>query len=342
MKHKFGIIIGFIVAAVVVGLVYHAGRQRKPLVYEFIPTNTIDWITQLTTFNTVNISVVDKGPFNWDNEDDFGQESGTDWQNVDTDPNFIVYYKNDAMHLNVQNARRVLQIANEALPELQELMGRYPYPEDCNGRKLAIYITSTPAEYQATIDQLMGRRCNSAGSVGMFICHIGQLGCRADGIVLNPLCFDYETSPMNWAETVLRHEMNHFVFFSSLDYGKEIDHPLWVAEGLAEFSAKPKGQVAGMDSILFIRDNCDVLQEFPRENNSEYWAGKSFYTFVEQVKGRRDLRVFIQDLYENHLKTALDLSFNDAGIVDSLWVSTLLEPFATDSTAVVPDEGLQE
>ena len=338
MKNKPGIILGFIVTAILVGIIYYAGRQRKPLVYAIIPDVTTSWIEQLTTFNTVSVTVVDKGPFNWENEDDLGQRFEGDWNLVDSDPNFIVYYKNDDMHLNVQNARRVLQIANETIPEIQELMGRYAFPADCNGRKLSIYITSSPAEYQSTVDLLYGSQANSSSSsIGMFICHIGPLGCLPDGIVLHPKCFDYESSPLNWAESVLRHEMNHYAYFMSLDYGKEIRHPLWVSEGLADFASKPKSQVASKDSVDYIRENCHVLEEFPRERHAEYWAGKSFYTFVEREKGLSSLKAFIQNLRTNDIEGALTLSFEDATKVDSLWVGSLVNPLPTIDSLPTPN-----
>ena len=320
-----GIIIGFILAAIIVGFVYYKGRQRKPLVYPVIPTSTVDWTKLLQNFNSLSISIVEKGPFNWDNKDDIGQEAGSEWQMVDTDPYFIVYYKNDAMHLNVQNARRVLQIAHEAIPEIQSLMGSYHFPEDCNGRKLAIYAASSVADYQATIDRLFGEKVNSSSSVGMFICHIGPLGCLADGIVLHPMCFDYESAHDNWAETVLRHEMNHYAYFSSIDFSKEIDHPLWISEGLAEYASIPGGQISDRDSIDYIAANCHVTGDFPVETLSQYWAGRSFYKFIEDTQGIFGVRSFIQNLYENDLLTVLGLSFPDVSGIDSLWVQDMLE-----------------
>jgi len=337
MKSKYGILAGFFVAAVVVGLVYYTGRHRKPLVYEFIPDVTVDWVKELSQFDNVHIGIVDRGPFNWDNADDPGQATETDWQKVDADPNFIVYYKNDPMHLNVQNARRVLEIANQAIPEIQDLMGRYAFPEDCNGRRLSIYVASSAADYQSTIDMLYGAHKSSSGSAGMFICHVGPLGCLADGIVLNPVCFDYESSPLNWAETVLRHEMNHYAYYTSVNFGKEIRHPLWVQEGLAEFASKHVPQIMGRDSIDYISTRCKVSEEFPTEMNAQYWAGLSFYNFVSKVKGSLGIRAFIRRLYENDIDGTLALTFGDSVAVDSLWVAELLSGTApVDSLAEIP------
>lgn len=330
-----GIIITFFISAVIVGYVYYVGRQRKPLVFAVIPQSTMEWVNLLTNFNTVNISVVDKGPFNWENSSDVGQEANSDWQKVDADDNFIVYYKNDDLHLNVQNARRALQIANETITEIEDLMGSYPYPESRNGRKLAIYLPSSGSEYSTLINQLYGDVSDNSGSVGMFICHVGPLGCLADGIVLHPSCFNYEQKEENWAETVLRHEMNHFSFFSSLDYGKEINHPLWVSEGLAEYASKKGTQIASKDSIDYIAANCNLLEEFPRESKSEYWAGWSFYKFLEETKGHLGTKAFIRNLYENSLAQSLAISFTDSVDVKQLWVGDMaLNAGLMDSTLV--------
>lgn len=329
-----GIITAFLTIAVVVGFVYHTGRQRKPLVFAIIPDVTKIWADGLNKFNTVNISIQDKGPFNWEQEKDLGKRENSGWSSIDTDPNFVIYYKNDALNLNVQNARRVQQIANEAIPEIENLMGRYPYPSTLNGRKLAIYLASTPDEYSNTIDELAGKACKSAGSVGIFISHVGPLGFLPDGIVLSPKCFNYELHPDNWAERVLRHEMNHFVFFSQLSYDKALDHPLWVSEGLADYaSLMHREQVSSVDSIEYIANKCELLKEFPTEISSQYWAGRSFYKFMEQEKGPITVREFIQNLYSNPLKTSLETSFTDSTDVKELWVKNLYSQI--DSTQVV-------
>jgi hypothetical protein len=324
-----GIIIAFLAIAVVVGFVYHTGRQRKPLVFAVIPDITKDWAKELSKFNTVDISIVDKGPFNWEQEKDLGKQSSSGWSSIDTDPNFVIYYKNDALHLNVQNARRIQQIANASIAEIEDLMGRYPYPASLNGRKLPIYLASTPDEYSNTIDNLAGHACNSAGSIGMFVSHVGPLGFLADGIVLSPKCFNYESHPDNWAERVLRHEMNHFVFFSQLDYGKIQRHPLWVSEGLADYaSLMHREQISSADSIEYIAGKCELLQQFPTEINAQYWAGRSFYKFMEEEKGGIGVRTFIQDLYSNPLEYALNETFNDSTDVKQLWVDNLRERLA--------------
>ena len=69
-----GIITAFLAIAIVVGFVYHTGRQRKPLVFAIIPDGTKSWADEISKHNTVNISIVDKGPFNWEQEKDLGNQ----------------------------------------------------------------------------------------------------------------------------------------------------------------------------------------------------------------------------------------------------------------------------
>ena len=322
----------FLVFAGIIGGVYHAGRQRKPLVFVEIPTASFDWVKRLTDGTSTRISIVDLGPFNWDNEDDYGRDEEVKWESIDNDPNFVIYYKKDQTSLNVQNARRVLDDANVAIGEIQELMGRYPYPNTCNGRKLAIYLPSSAAEYSATIDALAGQVCNSAGSIGMHICHVGPLGALTDGIVLHPMCFDYEGPRENWADVVLRHEMNHFALFASIDFGQGIAHPLWVVEGLAEYASWQRGQVQHRDSIDFIEQHCNIDEEFPLESNSAYWAGRSFYQFVEDSMGEIAAKQFIRSLYDRQVDECISTVFQpDSVSVKDMWVNDMRHRAGLDS-----------
>lgn len=319
------IVIMFFVFAGIIAGVYHAGRHRKPLVFVEIPLQSLDWIQKIRDLNTTSISVVDFGPFNWDNIDDLGQSENSVWANINTDPNFIIYYKTDQTGLNVQNARRVLATANETIGEIETLMGRYPYPSTCNGRKLAIYLPSNDAEYATTINELYGETCNSAGSIGMHICHIGPLGALTDGIVIHHSCFDYDSYRGNWFDVVLKHEMNHFALYSSIDFGKVVDHPLWVVEGLAEYACRQRAQVHDRDSIAFIEAKCDIYDEFPLEKNSAYWAGRSFYQFINDTKGETAVRSFVTALYTKNLQTSLMVPFeSDTLDLKPRWVEDMI------------------
>lgn len=325
----------FLISAVVVGATYHAGTKRKPLIYTDIPDLTVNWLEHLDQFRSVFGSIDKVGPFDWENTEDYGQSAEDGWKYIE-DENIIVYYKPDQLQLNLQNARRTLHVANEAIPEIQDLMGGYPFPNIVNGRKLPIYMAPTDVEYASTINVLCNKNCNSAGSLGMYIFAVGPLGCKTDGIVLHPSCYDYETPRDYWMESVLRHEMNHFAYFSFLNYGKEIDNPLWVSEGLAEYASLPHTQVSSRDSIDYIANNCSLGDEFPEERLASYWAGKSFYVFLEHKTGGFELRKFIQNLYQNSIDSTLYAVFPNEDVKE-MWIEDMMDCAGlNDSLAVDP------
>lgn len=104
---------------------------------------------------------------------------------------------------------------------------------------------------------------------------------------------------INGYKKTLMHEMNHYVFFSSLDYSKDIKHYLWVSEGIAEYYCQrhDRHQVTGNDSIEFVNKQCALNGEFPLSGNSAYWAGESFYLFLEGQKGIKGVQQFINTAY---------------------------------------------
>lgn len=317
------IVIAFFVFAVVVGLVYHTGRQRKPVVFPDIPGANMEWAESISRSLPISLSVGPKGPFDWENESDLGSADGA-WSKIDTDPNTIIYYKNDPTHLNVQNARRALEIVDSTVTKIEDIMGSFPYPADRNGRKLPIYLASSQEDYVSTLENLGGASATRhASSLGMLCFEVGPLGCMADGIVLSPKCFDYERDRSEWAETVLKGEMFKYAYYSFLNYGKEINHPRWVIDGLVEYASYKGPQVASADSIDFIEANCNLSGDFPVETNSSTWAGRSFYQFLEETQGKIALRTFIQNLMESEVKSALNVVFLQNTDVKGLWVEDM-------------------
>lgn len=312
----------FLGMAVIMALIYMAGRQRRPLVYKYIPDENKVWISHLNDDYKYAITDVEKGPYKWDNDKDLGVKE--EWSKAE-DPNFIVYYHEDDRNVWSTRAELVLKWANEAILDLENLMGKYYFPEDVNGRKLAIYLPEKAANYASLINRLMEQQCNSIGSIGICIVQIGPLGCQTKGIVLHPDCFDPSTGEKNSARKTLRHEMDHYVYFSSLNYSKELGHPLWTIEGMAEYFCDRSGhQINSMDSISFINENCDLSKNFPAQWNSSYWAGESFYRFVADENGSVGVSEFIKGLYEHKVDTAIMIAFPEIQDVHELWVNNLL------------------
>ena len=337
-----GFLLMFCIIAVLFGWVYKIGVNRPPLKYALIPESTLDYLRNLNKINPgQGINLTDEGPFNWDNDEDYGQSATGDmeWKSEENE-NFIIYYHKDKDALWQGYAQQMLEDASAAIPSMIDLMGRYYYPEDMNGRKLAIYLAESEKVYNSTINHLMGQNAGShSGSLGITIFSIGRTGCMTDGIVLHPKCFEDDPHGLNGYYKVLLHEMNHYVFFSSLDYEREIDHRLWVSEGLAEYYCNPhEQQVQGSDSISFIDSKCDLSKEFPLDKNSAYWAGESFYRFVEQTKGVEAVKSFLQNAYQYSTDSTLIVSKLPAKQTKQKWVRSLIEqPIVTDSVAASPD-----
>ena len=321
---KFGV--AFLAIALLVGKTYDIGIHRPPLKYAHIPTSTQEYVKDLRK-NTKDqgITIKTKGPFDWDNNKDLGQKKEGKWHHEE-DENFIVYYHHDKDALWQARAQDVLHHARENIDYLKDLFAVYFYAADMNGRRLSIYLPENEGVYASTISDLMEiPHVDSSGSLGITITEVGPLGCMTKGIVLNPKCFAVEPYEINGFVKVLQHEMCHYVFFSALDYSKDIKHYLWVSEGIAEYFCDRHNhmQVHGQDSIEFIENNCQLYHEFPHEKNAAYWAGESFFRFMEK-KGKKDaVRQFIQDAFTHATDSLFILRKLPPQEVHQQWVQSL-------------------
>jgi len=323
----------FILLALLMGLIYTTGLNRPAVVYAIIPQLTKSYLSEVTEkIPDQGLYTVERGPFDWANDKDQGNDQS--WSKEESS-NIIVYYHKDKEAVWQKYAQNTLKEAESIIPELESLMGKYYYPSDVNKRKLPIYLTNTPADYTSTIQLLMQGHGNGSGSAGIFISEVGPAGCMAKGIVLHPSCFE-DNSPNNYRKT-LRHEMNHYVFYSALNYGKEIHHYLWVCEGLAEYFCNSSNgrPITGMDSLNLIAESCKLTAEFPQTMNSEYWAGESFFNFLEQAKGKEGVKKFIQNTYNYSTDSTFVMCKLNPNTTHEQWVTFL-------NNAAVPEAPLAD
>ena len=317
MRNKNGLtllVIGivFLIIAVLVGHTYYIGLHRPPLKYANIPDITKDYLRKLDQNNRdQGFTISDVGPFDWDNTKDLGQvlppvnpldkdqdQEMNRWQQVENE-NFIVYYQYDEDAVWQGHALSVLAQAQATIEPLKDLFGDYFYPSKVNGRRLAIYLPSNNAKYKETTCELLDQPSYDITNVaGVTIMQIGPLGCLTLGIVLGPDCFEVNGEHINGYIKVLQHEMNHYVFFTALDYNYDVQHYLWVSEGIAEYFCRRHNehQVTGADSINYVNNSCQLDREFSRE--ASYWAGESFFLFLDQHKGKNMVRDFLQTAYK--------------------------------------------
>lgn len=311
----------FFAIALIIGGVYATAVNRPPLVYATIPISTQDFLKELTRKNVdMGVVISDNGPFDWDNDEDYGIQSG--WTKEE-DENFIVYYHKDNKALWQGRAKNILAEANSTIPDLADLMGRYYFPEDVNGRKLAIYLASNENEYEQTIQSLTSPSASAAGSIGMYCWSLGPYGSQAKGIVIHPSCFETQYSPNGYQQT-LRHEMNHYVFFSSLNYEKEISHYLWISEGLARYFQTDNHPIlSSADTIQYIDQKCQLNGEFPKSQFAAYWAGESFYVFLEESYGVNFVKKFISSAYQYNTDSTFIINKMKQAEVHNHWVQSL-------------------
>lgn len=296
----------FIVLAMLMGNVYKAGLSRPPLKYAKISGITADFIRGLARMggHMVGVNLVD-GPFDWENEKDIGQDETEGWSREESDF-FIVYYRKDKEAVWQGHAQNTLKAARENILPLTELMGKYYFPSDQNGRKLPIYLSTSEDEYFNTISKLAEKTCERDNSIGITVSQVGRAGCKSS-IVLHPICFKEEPKSENGYIKVLMHEMNHYIFLSSLDISHDVTFLNWQIEGLADYCAHnflgTKGMTANDTLISYIKDRCSLKKDFPSEINAQYWAGESYYRHMEKAHGLDFLKKFLKTSFQNDTRT---------------------------------------
>lgn len=344
----------FLVVALLMGHTYYIGLHRPPLKYANIPDITKDYLKNLNLNNREQgITLVDVGPFDWDNSMDLGQnnslnEMGDDgqgesqnkkgWQQVENE-NFIVYYPFDEDAVWQGHALDVLRQAQETIDPLRELFGTYFYPSDVNGRRLSIYLPANVAAYKETVGKLLDQPNYDITNVaGITITEIGPLGCLTRGIVLSPNCFKVEANHINGYVKVLQHEMSHYVFFTALDYNKDVHHYLWLSEGIAEYfcSRSSRRQIRSVDSINHINTFCRLDGEFSVEDS--YWAGESFFLFMDQNKGMNTVKDFLQKSYNYSTDSVFIKMGMQPEDLHQLWMHSL-NAYRLDSLDMVDPMG---
>ena len=293
----------FLALAFLMGKVYQTGVNRPPLKYALIPDGTLNYLKHLSELGGEGggIIVRERGSGEeWSNKKDLGSREKTGWSKEEDD-NFIVYYHRDKEALWQGRALNVLRCANQNIEPLAELMGRYIYPAEVNGRKLSIYLPQTDGEYISLQESMLQKKLKYDTSIGVTITTISVYGCKTEGILLRPSCFT-----QNQYSSVLLHEMNHYVYRSSIDYSKEIDCKKWQLEGTADFnSGEDKGILyTAEEKAECIEKYCFLNKEFPNKDNMCYWAGKSFLEYVESTYGRDKVKAMIQ---ESYAKTTADV-----------------------------------
>lgn len=315
---KIGVIL--IVLAAVFAKVYEKGSNRPPLKFVSIPESN----KEMENNSEWGLSISDIGPFDWENEKDLGHE---EW-NSESDKNFIVYYKHDKEAVWQGYAQEIMHCARKNIAPLKELFGKYYFADDMNGHRLPIYLPDSEDLFSKTINELLGEESYDETSTNaIIITEIGPLGCLTKGIVIHPTCFEEESEQSrNNYSTILKHEMAHYVFLTSLNYEKEMNHYQWFVDGVADYFCFNRDNiVTGNDSIEFIRKRCKLNDEFPLENDAIHWAGESFFSYLERTHDKSYVKDILKKSYEHSTYELLSQEFLNVDSLHLNWVENLYQ-----------------
>ncbi len=298
-----GVLLVFILAALALVKIYDKGKEQKPLQYADIPQETIDWINSLAEglddiFSTFNPT---PRPTPWDNGGDVGKDPESGLMMLE-DEFFIIYYPESLE----KKATLTLQLAHEAIPRLEEIIGKYYYPADMNGRKVPIYLAKAQKDFNALMDKF---RCKGDFSnvAGITIYEISPSGLFLKAIALKgSSVFKNDT----YHREVLRHEMTHYCFAASLDYNKRVNLPMWCTEGIAEYTGitgrRPEFSVG---EIAMMRKDCDLsASSFPYVFEV-YQGGHSIFCHMEDKFKVKGVKAFLQTLYLKDIPASLQENF---------------------------------
>lgn len=308
----------FILSAFVLIKVYDKGKDQKPLRYADVPQETIDWINSLGEGVNDIISSFDPipRPTPWDNSGDVGKDPESGLTTLE-DECFIVYYPSSL----AKKAKQTLEYAHQAIPRMEDIIGKYYYPSDMNGRKVPIYLAVENDDYCAVIRKF-GCRGDYSSSDGITIYDISPSGLFLKGIVLKgSSVFRNDT----YHREVQWHEMTHYCFAASLDYNQRINLPMWCTEGIAEYTGivdrRPRFSKSQIDQM---RKDCDLSAPYFPYVFEVYNGGHSIFCQMEDRYKVEGVKSFLQTLYSKGISTSLKENFSiDIKAFEADWKANL-------------------
>lgn len=293
----------FVVLALVVGCwfvllasLYRKGEEKEAIIYAEIPEETIrfftDALTAIDQFITYDPDATEE---DWDNNRNYGEDEQTGLLKLE-DEYFIVYFAKGSS-TEEDRAQQVLRWAHEAIAPLADLMGKYYYPADVRGRKLPVYLADTQQAYTRIIAMLLEKPDleEQDDSWGVYINTYSSYGCLTKGIVMHPGTWSADEH----AKATLWHEMNHYIFYTSLDYSKPLNPYLWVSEGLAEYFSKTYPRLTEEAMERLQQESLDKTFKYVMDN---YTGGQTIYCTLEEKYGNDKLRRFIRQTYSSSME----------------------------------------
>ena len=285
-------------------------RNDVPLVEAVIPEETLAFLDSLNNrfigdgSDHLIIHRLDSIDTNsWNNTSDFGYNDSNGFYTYEIDSLFVIYA--DCKDYDLVEKTR--QFALSAITPMKQVMGQYVYPYMVNGRKLSLYICSDENMYQKACQGLANSEYDYSNTWGLCVYRYSGVDVMTLGITLNYGSMKRNSSnPELDLQATIWHEMNHYVYFQSIDLSQEITMHTWIYEGLAEyFSSNVKRQTLYLTdeekNAVYTNDLRSSFSPFI----FNYSGGELFYDYLESRYGENELCEFIQDIYSKPLDGVL-------------------------------------
>lgn len=305
------VILIFIAAAFLMVKIYDKGKDQKPISSADVPQATVDWFDSLIG---KGIDIV--GKFRPEGID---TSEWARYENIDSmlrieDDYFVIYYSRKDSAEEHNKALVCQRYAHEAIPQGEQLMKNYPYPNQLNGRKLPIYLANSDKSFQNICLQL-NHGTPSSLAIGLYCFRYGSGKVLTDGIIISPKAWTVREKKIR-ANTldddfrqVLWHEMNHFMYFTNWDFSQTSTPCLWFTEGLAEYFAGNYDRLREVGNY----SRLDLRDDFRGGGNTEYWAGLSAYLSLEEAFSSAAVSDVVANSYTNSIDKSLKTAIPSYG-----------------------------
>ncbi len=304
-----GVLLVFVLSALALVKVYDKGKDQKPLRYADIPLETIDWFRSLGTGlgDLIGNFTPEPRPFPWDNKGDYGQDPETGLTTLEDDY-FIIYFNST---VNKNKAEKCQKLAHASIPRQEEIMGKYYYPSDMNGRKVPIYLTANQEEYAEILTQFDAAEVAGSSS-GVTISELSPSGYYLKAIALNgEYVLDPDRERENYMREVLWHELSHYCFFASLNYSVRMGLPMWTYEGIAEYVGIPDRRPRFTDeAIEQMRADCHLMDPHFPYTFEVYAGGQSIFCHMEDEYKPDGLKSFLKTMYSRGVSESMRENFS--------------------------------
>lgn len=304
---------GLFLILLVVGaiLLSQQAKQSIPLRYAHIPEETKQFLRELERLaGDVRIRFIeDPIRDRWGDGTNEGEDPDAGLLKKEDD-NFIFYYHRSPDE--TAKAEVVGSAARQAIIPLSQLFGKYYYPKDCNGRKLAFYICEDREEYYRL-----------SGTTNRYSIAVTSLLFSPSGVICRGIYFAPETfTDTSWrrgnheeVQETVWHEMAHFVYFSSLDISQPLWQPQWVTEGIAEYFSDNRDRLleVNLRGLIPLRqfESPDMRDKWI---SSAYWIGYTAFLYMENDYTKSAIRRFLTHNYRlppsPAVERALSVSFD--------------------------------